>query len=494
MFFIIRLFVKFDIYQSMKRYILAFAILFFISSSHTQSQTANESCNLGFAFEISNDPNWGYNEPVIVDITPGSPAEKAGLQINDIILEVNGSGTFLKPYQTIMSWFNRSDRNMSISIRNFKTSFKTLQIDKNCRNRNAISEVQLAPVFSFYSLEDVQDRRFIIPVKTTTSTDASYAQYRTFDFVSSDESSRELDKRINAIFIRALGERGLVRDTDDPDFIIQTYYSYQSNPMFKPDSPTYGSYQSVWRFDTRNKRMVKLPVYNPSEGVRVDDIVYNIEFGYRFYDRKWKQPGEMTLIWEGEVTERLSENYPLLDYLEMNLPLLLLKFPYPGNLSFATYQVKNIKYNFTGIEYDINDLKTVMSVAPNSPAENAGIRPGDIILSIQKQSFKHTSKSLTQSYRQFISETMKYRDRSTQYTDSNGFKKCMFWDIDYYYNISETIKKKRYKSAFSYLFNFNQYIDWQTPETLNIEVDREGEKLEFDVKPIVKHSSHILVY
>lgn len=478
----------------MKKYLFIIIALIALRIVDIKAQTANESCNLGFAFEISNDPNWGYNEPVIVDIIPGSPAEKAGLQINDIILEVNGSGTFLKPYQTIMSWFNRSERNMSISIRNFKTSFKTLQIDKNCRNKDAISEVQLVPVFSFYSLEDVQERRFIIPIKTTTNTDVSYAQYRTFDFAPSNENTRELDERINAIFVRALGERGLVRDTEDPDFIIQTYYSYQNNPMFKPESTTYGSYQPVWRFDTRNKRMVKLPIYDPSEGVRVDDIVYYIEFGYRFFDRKWKQPGEMTLIWEGEVKERLSEHYPILDYLEMNLPLLLLKFPYPGNASFATYQVKNIKYNYTGIEYDINDLKTVINVAPESPADKAGIHPGDIILSIQNHAFKHTSKTLTQGYRQFISETMKYRDRATRYTDTNGFKKCMFWDIEHYYEISEAIKKKRYKSAFSYLFNFNQYIDWQTPNTLHIEIDRDGEKLQFNVKPIVKHSSHILVY
>ena len=81
---------------------LFFGILVCLSSF---AQNAAITCNLGFRFEISNNPNWGENEPVVVEVTPGSPAARAGLKLNDIILEVNGNGTFLKPYSTIMSWF-----------------------------------------------------------------------------------------------------------------------------------------------------------------------------------------------------------------------------------------------------------------------------------------------------------------------------------------------------------------------------------------------------
>src|SRR5690606_37291565 len=69
------------------------------------SQSDQVVCNLGFTFKINNNPNWSNNEPVVTDITPGSPADKAGLKVNDIILEVNGTGTYLKPAHTIMSWF-----------------------------------------------------------------------------------------------------------------------------------------------------------------------------------------------------------------------------------------------------------------------------------------------------------------------------------------------------------------------------------------------------
>lgn len=459
------------------------------------AQNGTSTCSLGFTYEISDDKSWGYKEPVVIEITPGSPAERAGLKLNDIILSINKNGTYLKSASTIRSWFNLNEGEMFLAVRNFEHSFKEMTIAKDCRHSSAITEAQLAPVFAFYSLEDVQDRRFLMPVKTKKNDQALFHNYRTFGFAPVDESTRTLDERINSIFIRALTAMGLQYSPDDPDFIIQTYYSYQNNPLYKEGSSTFGSYQPVWRFDTRSHRTVKVPLYDPSEAVRIDDIAYNLDFGYRFYDRKFMEAGEMTLIWEGEVKERLSGQYDLADYLEMNLPLMLLKFPYSGNKSFATYQVKYIKYNYTGIGYNMNDLKTVVSVDPGSPAAVAGILPGDVIMNVQGQSFNHTSQSLTEGYRRFLAETMNLRDKNTRYTDSNGFKECMFWNVANYHAVAEAISdNRRYKAAFSYLFNFNQYVDWSTPLTINIELEREGQPSNYAVTPVVTVSSHISVH
>lgn len=480
----------------MKQTLTVITLVLLLFTKGVIAQNSSVTCTPGFEFEVSQDRSWGYKEPVVVEITPGSPAEMAGLKINDIILSVNKNGTYQKSYQTVISWFNLNDSEITLAIRNFDHSYKEITFYKDCRRSNAIMESQLAPVFAFYSLEDVQDRRFLMPVKTTTNENALFHNYRTFGFSPSDGNTKELDERINAIFIRVLTEKGLEYSPNDPDFIIQTFYNFQNNPLYKENSPTYGSYQPVWRFDTRNHRTVKVPVYNPSEAVRVDDIIYDLKFGYRFFDRKFMDAGEMTLIWESEVSERLSTYYSLSDYLEMNLPLMLLKFPYAGNRSFGTYQVKYLKYNYTGIGYDMNDLKTVLSVEAGSPAANAGIKPGDVVVNIHGQKFDHhSSQSLTEGYRRFIAETLSLRDQNTKYTDSNGFKECMFWDVSNYHEVSEAISNnKRYKAAFSYLFNFNQYIDWNTPASINIEVKRGEDYMNFAVNPIITTSSHILVY
>lgn len=463
-----------------------------ILSGSLEAQNGALTCNLGFTYEISDDRTWGYKEPVVTSITPGSPAERAGLQLKDIILSINKQGTYLKSPAAIQSFFNMQQDEVTIAVRNFKHSFKEMTFSKDCRYSDAITEAQLAPVFAFYSLEDVQDRRFIMPITSKVNDSVLFHNYRTFAFAPIDEQTRALDERINAIFIRVLGEVGLQYNPNDPDLIIQTFYSYQNNPLYKEASSTAGSYKPVWRFDTRNHRTVRVPLYDPSEAVRVDDIAFNLDFGFRFFDRKFINGDEMTLIWESEVKERLSSHYDLLDYLEMNLPLMLMKFPYATNKSFGSYQVKYIKFNYTGIGYNMNDLKTVVSVDHESPADIAGIQPGDIVTKIQGYSFNHTPQSLTEGYRRFLTETMSLRDHKTRYTDTNGFKECMFWNVSDYFAVSQALAdKNRYIASFSYLFNFNQYIDWNTPSSINIEVMRDGKTLNFSVRPVVTTSYQI---
>lgn len=476
------------------RRIIPFLILI-ISAFNINAQSSSTVCRAGFAFEISNNHNWGYGEPVIINITPGSPAERAGLKLNDIILEVNQSGTYLKPHHTIKAWMLDNDaKDIEISIRNLETEFRTIRIEKDCRDRNGIDESKLAPVFAFYSLEDVQNRTFHIPMKISTNEKSVLSDYRTFDFAPVQEGTPDIDARISVIFERMLRERGLKRDQDDPDFIIQTFYSYQSNPDYNSPIPDDAKDVANWRFDIKNNKMVKVPIYSPTEAVSNNSVPYFLEFGYRFYDRKYVEPGEMVQIWECEVKERLKSNYGLENYLELNLPLILLKYPYPGNMNLGTYEVNFLQYNYTGLNYNIDNISQIAHVDSKSPAHIAGIESGDIIKSIQGVKLSNNLKSLTDSYRRFINETMNLRNPSTRYTDTNGYKDCMFWDVEDYNEVAKTLNKKSFQTAFSYLFNFNQYINWDTPKVLSIEVERNKEKLNFQVVPEKYRSAHISAY
>ena len=477
------------------RRIFSFIVFSFILVQ-INAQSVPVVCRAGFAFEISNNPNWGSGEPVIINITPGSPAERAGLKLNDIILEVNNKGTYLKPHHIIKEWMLDNDNSyIEISIRNLETDFKTIRIDKDCKSRNGIEESKLASVFAFYSLEDVQNRTFHIPMKITTHPKAVFSDYRTFDFAPAGDGTPDIDARISAVFERMLKKRGLKRDTEDPDFIIQTFYSYQNNPAFKQSSFTdKESVSTNWRFDIEGNRMVKLPLFSPTEVVNNSEVPYFLEFGYRFYDRKHIDSEKMVMVWECEVKERVKSNYGLESYLEINLPLILLKYPYPGSMNLATYEVNFLKYNYTGISYNIDNIASVAYVDPNSPADNAGIKSGDYIRSIQGVKLNNDLKSLTTSYRQFINETMSLRNPNTRYTDTNGYKNCMFWEVGEYNQVSKTLNKKSYRTAFTYLFNFNQYVDWETPRSLSVEIERGKEKILFEVVPKVYKSAHISAF
>ncbi len=476
------------------RRIFSFIILSFIISN-LSAQSGATVCRAGFAFEISNNPNWGSGEPVIINITPGSPAERAGLKLNDIILEVNGNGTYLKPHHTIKTWLlDNNNKDMEISIRNLETDFRTVTIDKDCRSRNGFDESKLAPVFAFYSLEDVQNRTFHIPMKITTNPKSIFSDYRTFDFAPVEEGTPEIDTRVSVIFERMLKERGLKRDKTNPDFIIQTFYSYQNNPAYNSNSQNKAPDIANWRYDIKTNKMVKLPLFSPTEVVKNENVPYFLEFGYRFYDRKYVEPGEMVQIWECEVKERVKTNYGLENYLETNLPLILQKYPYPGNMNLATYEVNFLKYNYTGISYDIENLSRVEFVDPKSPAAIAGIKSGDVIKNIQGVKMTKNPKQLTTSYRLFIHETMNLRNPNTRYTDTNGYKECMFWDIGEYHEVAKTLNKRSFQSPFTYLFNFNQYIDWNSPTSLSIDIERDRENLNFEFKPEVYKSAHISAF
>ena len=76
-----------------------------------------------------------------------------------------------------------------------------------------------------------------MPVTTKANEAALFHNYRSFGFSPINESTRAIDERVNAIFIRSLTAMGLTYNPEDPDFIIQTYYGFENNPMFKVDSP-----------------------------------------------------------------------------------------------------------------------------------------------------------------------------------------------------------------------------------------------------------------
>ena len=240
--------------------------------------------------------------------------------------------------------------------------------------------------------------------------------------------------------------------------------------------------------------MVKLPLFSPTEVIDNNQVPYFLEFGYRFYDRKHLESDEMVQIWECEVKERVKSNYGLENYLETNLPLILLKYPYPGSMKLATYEVNFLQFNYTGISYNIDNISNVAYVDPKSPAAAAGVKSGDVVKSIQGTKLDNNLKALTTSYRRFISETMDLRNESTRYTDTNGYKDCMFWEVGKYNQVSKVLNKKSYRTAFAYLFSFNQYIDWEKSRTLSFEVERNKEKMDFEIIPEVYKSAQISAY
>lgn len=474
----------------MKNLILAF--LFITTSTfYLSAQNKEQTCHFGITFEISNNPNWGYGEPVVLSVEPYSPAEKAGIKVGDIIMEVNSTATYLRDYRTIAAWlFDSTEDNTYFTIRNLNTYFKEYKLNRQCNEVGSLSESDLATSFSFYSLEDTNERSFVLPAQVTTNENVDYSDYHTFDFIT-EPGVPEIDSQITSIIEKNLRDRGLTRDTEDPDIIIQTYYSYQPNPKYNAARSI--SQSKTWRYDPNDQKMILVPFLSGDNKEAGFEGRYMMELGIRFFDKKYIDPEKLTQIWDCRAIEYLSDEYSLAEYTRIHTPLLMMNFPYSDNKISIRYVVSYMKYNYTGIHISSDDMKTITNVDQGSPAYLSGIRSGDILKKVQNSKFNVTNDELTNAYKRFIIETMKYRDVNTRFTDANGFTDCMFWDKYQYDQIAKEFKNNIYLPNFSYLYNFNRYVSTNASDRISFETQSRNQKKSYTIVPEVRSSVRVQI-
>lgn len=462
----------------MKHLFLTLVLSLFIMNLGAQVDT--QTCHFGITFEISDNPNWGYGEPVVLTVEPGSPAEIAGIKTGDIIMEINGAATYLRNYQTINSWlFDENSEIALFTIRNLNTYFKEYELPRRCRSIKSLDESNLASSFAFYSLEGTQDRVFTLPLKISANKDVDYSDYHTFNFIE-DPKAPAVDNYITEQLEQALKAKGLIRTNVEPDFLIQTYYSYQPNKKYNPSGKQ--TYNGSWRYDVNSREMVLLPILQGDDLSAEYNGQFILNFGIRFFDKKFIDTEKLTQIWEGTVKDYLTAQMTLEEYVKLHLPLVVMQFPYSENREMVKFVASFKKYNYTGLCYDMDNMKTITDVDRNSPAYNAGLRPGMIIDRINKQKFTHSKNEILNGYKRFIVETMKYRDPSTRFTDANGFPDCMYWYKKDYGKISNAFKDQVYVPSFSYLYSFEKYVSGKSGEAISIETKTKV----YNIRPEIK--------
>ena len=462
----------------MKRfvYIVLFINCCFLAFSQANSNTV---CQYGFTFEISMQKNWGYLQPVVLSVTPNSSADAAGLRVNDIIDKINEKPTAGENIETIISWLQNSNSQIQLTINNLKESEKKLMITRNCRLKNSLSEKDLASVYSFYSLEDVQTHAFTCPFKTNANPENNLIQYKSFGFPAPDPNNRELEESIYAALRNNFEEKGLKYSGTNPDMIIQTYYSYMANPNFRNNSQS-DKFPVVNRYNVRTKSMEKIPIYYDPL-IHTDQAKFFLKFGIKLFDSKNRN----TPVWECEADELLQANYSLSDYAEFHIPLMIMQYPYLKSKETAQFYYARSKYNFTGIYYNMDNLKEITEVESSSPAERDGIKAGDIIEKINGIKFINNVKTADSNYKQFIYKTSSLRDQSTQFTNAEGFTRCMYWDKMNYAQIQDEFKKPEFSTVFSYLFYFRPYINLSGTNIVSFGIIRGKQKEEIKIRPVI---------
>ena len=442
-------------------------------------------CRHGFTFEISTQKNWGYNKPVILTVTPNSSAHANGIQMYDIIEEVNGEKTEGQTIGTINNWLqNPLKERLTLTVSNLKEDSRVVTLTKQCTPANALTEKDLASVYSFYSLENAQNQVFTCPFITNATSGVNLGSYKTFGFAPVDENNENLEETLNEIIRTSLEKKGLIYTRNNPDLIISTYYSYNKNLNYNRNDNTVKLPTEI-RYNVATHKMVLLPIYyNPL--INSKQAEYFLNLGIRFTDRKLLTGDKVAIVWECEANELIqSGNYTLDKYAVFHIPLMLMQYPYIKSKKTAKFHYSHLKYNYTGINYNMDKLKEIVKIDYLSPASKSDLQAGDKILEINEIKFIDNPKSADNKYKQFILKTMNLRDPKTQYTNADGFTKCMFWDKFKYAEVNQEFMKPNNSTAFSYLFYFEPYINLLDANIVTFLVERDKRKMVVAIKPTV---------
>ncbi|MDR2233289.1 MAG: PDZ domain-containing protein [Tannerella sp.] len=450
--------------------------VFFIAAQYDMN------CQLGFSYEISKNNQWGKDRPVIMKVYQNSPADKAGIRQYDIIEEIDGKKVSEMTVDDVDSLLtDMMSSETTLGIRNFTDRLKSIPIKKECRSIYSFSENQLATAFSMYSVENTHDRLFVCPFTTSATQDeVDFSKFSSFDFAPVEDTSIvKIETTLNEILKTELVKKGLTYNTLNPDFIIYTYYKFDKNANFKRKSRETENQAPTIRYDITRDRLVNLPFYNMS--TPESESEYILQLGVRFVDN---QNVRGRVLWESEANELMSAPYAIEEYATIHLPLMCMQFPYIKYNRNAQFILAKKGFNYTGINYSINQINQVIGVDADSPAAEAGILPGDVIEKIENRRMDYSVEEFTAAYRTFISNTMKYRDFNTRFTDANGFPNCMFWDTFKYTQISKALNQTKYKSAFAYLYGFASYVNPERNSVCTFNIRRADEKLEIIVRPV----------
>lgn len=441
-------------------------------------------CEVGLLYQISYQPNWGDSRAVVVEVSEASPAAKAGIRMGDIIEAIDGKATKDLSEEEINALLLDPTKGMvDIVVSNFGYTSKHVALQKKCRPAQALSEELLARSFAMYSLEDVTQRRFTMPFAYSVPDQVDYRRYKTFS-MQNGQHVRGIEKSIK----EELQRKGLTYEPKGGDLLVRVQANIVENPDYREGA------QSDMEMGLKNYRVnvqtgdiEKYPFLsiNAPSFTGTHKLVASVEL--------WDASGNK-LVWSVKANERLNGDYPVDKYMSNFAPLMLSNFPFVRYVMNPSFVIHKNNYRYLGIYYDATDLQRVLWIDKGSPADRAGLRAGDRILTINGLPLNSSVERMTDAYMEFIKKSLKLRDEESVFPSTDGFKQNKYWRLDRYPNVMSLIQDPKYLSSFSYLFSHRGYIHTPIIEKIILEVDRgKGVETVF-VTPILLHRDYLSLY
>jgi membrane-associated protease RseP (regulator of RpoE activity) len=386
----------------------------------------------------------------ILKVFQGSPAEISGLKAGDHIYAIDGiyvkniinpishiagvSGTYVKLNIGRYGKTNSFD----VDVPRISIEFSD--------NSNYVPEGVLT---SMIHTNDFTSRDNMIhsSMAILDDEDIDIFKYRTYDFDLTSVNEPLLEKEIFKILEEQLRIRGMIRSQNNPDILIMmNFYSGQKEQYVPPQqivsTHVKNVYNWYWGF-------VPMPITESNIKEGYTDVTYLTSILLKFMDAheigKSKLP---PVIWSGSISQASKTKTPIIDQCDDFFSILLWQFPTVWFPNSEFYYL--LHYTYTGIIYNLNEMRTIADVIPGSPAAKAGIQKGDEILKIF---------------------SLKIPDK---YSDAGNNK----WS---YMAIRGTYSGLRYLFMFSKL-KFEPYKQ-KNVSSVEFKIKRNGKGMNFEVQP-----------
>ncbi|MCX6282800.1 MAG: hypothetical protein NTW31_00965 [Bacteroidetes bacterium] len=276
--------------------------------------------------------------------------------------------------------------------------------------------------------------------------DADIFKLKTYDFDYISAADPLLEKEIFKVLETRLSNMGMKRSKLNPDILIlMNYYSGQKEQYVPPQQIISThidvAYDWYWGF-------VPMPITESATKGGYTDVTYLYSISLKFLDAHKIQKSKLPpVFWSGSISQASKSKTPILDNCNDFFMLLLYQFPTVWIPNSEYY--KFMHYTYTGIIYNLNDMRTIAEVIPGSPAAIAGIQTGDEILNI------HSLKI------------------PVKYSDAGNNQ----W--------SNLLNGKN--SGLRYLFLLSNLVfqpySQKNITTLSFTIKRNGKRMKFDIKP-----------
>lgn len=450
--------------------LLSLALALITLSPQLEAQETTPRYRLGFTQAASPSTGWGAGLPYVTSLSPESAAARAGLQLGDLLLSIDGVSTSGLTAAELRSLLQRPQAQQLLQVRRLGQGDLSLLLQPELRAADSRSERELALAFALYSPEDVSTQSLSYQISYQTAETIDYTKVRSFAFAPSSAESKELDEALYSQVAQLLTARGLHEDSQQPDLLIECFYELQplAEARLDPSKPT----QSL-RYLPQEQRLSLLPIIPHAAS---DEGAYQIKLSLQI--SRPQQPQQP--LWIAESREGLSEAITLKDFARYTLPLMLQSFPYSSSGTEQRYDLQLLRYLYTGLHYSLEDLSYIAEVSPGSPAAAAGLKAGDRIRAINGLALSETSpETLAHSYKRFIKETEEYREPGM----------LGYWNPKSYAALRKTFESKSYASPFSYLFAFRPYIKAEQEQALVLDIERAGERYTLLLQPELRQES-----